>query len=106
MASDGAQRIPPSVPAVAQCRGCGGLLFANVFHICAFNRSLHENVFSQEELTRLIATSYVPAPPAPSDAGIMTEPPALAVTNSRTHCEACGNALDPAVMHKCHGNAE
>jgi len=96
-------RIPPSVPAVAQCQ-CGGLLWANVFHVCAFNQSLHEGAFSADELKNLIATSYVPAPPAPSDAGIATEPPVLLVSDSRTHCEACLTPLNPNVMHKCAGN--
>jgi len=104
MASDGVQRIPPAVPAVAQCRGCGGLLFANVFHVCAFNMNLHEGSFSPEELTRLVATSYVPAPPPANDAGILTEPPVVLATNSRTHCEACLEPLDPNAMHKCAGN--
>lgn len=104
MADEILQRIPPALPAIAQCQGCGGLLFANVFHVCAFNMSLHEGAFSQDELRKLIATSYVPAPPAPSDAGILTEPPLLAVSNSRTHCNACGGRLDPNVMHTCAGN--
>jgi hypothetical protein len=97
-------KIPPATGAVAQCRGCGGLLFANVFHICAFNMNLHEGSFSQEELTRLIAASYVPAPPPSNEAGIVTEPPLLMVSNSRTHCDACLEALDPNAMHVCAGN--
>jgi len=103
MATDEVQRIPPVTPAVAQCRGCGGLLFANVFHVCAFNVALHEGAFSDEELKRLVATSYIPAPPS-NDAGISTEPPVLLVSDSRTHCEACLEPLDPNVMHKCAGN--
>jgi len=98
------QPIPIVSKAVAQCQGCGGLLFANVFHVCAFNMRLHEGAFSDEELKRLVATSYVPAPPPSNEAGILTEPPLLAVTNSRTHCNACQGALDPNVMHKCAGN--
>lgn len=35
-----------------------------------------------------------------------SEPPVLAVKEGRTHCEACKEALDPTVMHKCHGNQE
>jgi len=103
MADDVVQRIPPVIPAIAQCR-CGGLLFANVFHVCAFNQSLHEGAYSDDELKKLIATSYVPAPPPSNDAGILTEPPILLVSDSRTHCEACLQALDPNVMHKCAGN--
>lgn len=103
MTDDVLQRIPPAVPAVAQC-ACGGLLFPNVFHVCAFNMALHEGVFSDDELRKLVATSYVPAPPASNDAGILTEPPVLLVSNSRTHCDACQQALDPNVMHKCAGN--
>jgi len=97
-------RIPPAMPAVAQCAGCGGLLFANVFHVCAFNVALHEGAYSAEDLKKMIATSFVPAPPASNDAGILTEPPMLMVSNSRTHCEACDQSLDPNVMHKCAGN--
>jgi len=104
MANDLLQRIPPSVPAVAQCKGCGGLLFANVFHVCAFNMALHEGAFSEDELRQLVATSYVPAPPPSNDAGIATEPPVLLVSNSRTHCDACLEPLHPNVMHRCAGN--
>ena len=35
-----------------------------------------------------------------------SEPPVVAVKEGRTHCEACQEALDPNVMHKCHGNQE
>jgi len=35
-----------------------------------------------------------------------SEPPVVAVKEGRTHCEACKEPLDPAVMHKCHGNKE
>lgn len=104
MADDLLQKIPPAVPALAQCRGCGGLLFANVFHVCAFNMALHEGAYSPEALKQLIATSYVPVPPPSNEAGIATEPPLLAVSNSRTHCNACLEPLDPNVMHKCAGN--
>ena len=96
--------IPVISNAVGQCTGCGGLLFPNVFHICAANLSLHEGAISQEVLKQLLVTSYVPAPPASNEAGILTEPPVLLVSNSRTHCDACQQALDPNVMHKCAGN--
>lgn len=33
-----------------------------------------------------------------------SEPPNVAVSAERTHCEACQEPLDPNVMHKCHGN--
>lgn len=101
--TDDTLRIPSITPAIAQCQ-CGGLLFANVFHVCAFNQSLHEGAFSDDELKKLIATSYVPAPPPSNDAGIATEPPVLLVSNSRTQCEACLEPLDPNVMHVCAGN--
>jgi hypothetical protein len=104
MTDDTLRRIPPATPAVAQCQGCGGLLFANVFHVCAFNMRLHEGAFSDDELKRLVATSYVPAPPGSNDAGILTEPPVLLVSDSRTHCDVCLEALDPNVMHVCAGN--
>ena len=35
-----------------------------------------------------------------------SEPPNVAVSATRTHCEACHEPLDPNVMHKCHGNKE
>ncbi len=35
-----------------------------------------------------------------------SEPPVVAVKEGRTHCEACKEALDPTVLHKCHGNQE
>ena len=104
MASDITQRIPPSTSAIAQCAGCGGLLWANVFHVCAFNVALHEGAFSDDELKRLVATSYVPAPPPSNEAGMATEPPTLLVSNSRTQCEACLEPLYPNVMHQCAGN--
>jgi hypothetical protein len=99
MASD----IPIISTAAGQCSACGGLLFRNVFHICAGNYSLHQDAISQEVLSQLLATSYVPAPPS-NDAGISTEPPVLLVSNSRTHCDACLEPLDPNVMHICAGN--
>lgn len=99
-----ANDIPIISAAAGQCTGCGGLLFRNVFHICAANMSLHQDAISQEVLKQMLATSYVPPPPAPSDAGILTEPPVLLVSNSRTHCDACGERLDPNVMHRCAGN--
>ena len=96
--------IPIISSAVGQCTACGGLLFRNLFHICAGNMNLHEGAIAQEVLKQLIVTSYVPPPPASNNSAILTEPPAVAVTNSRTHCEACGDALNPHVMHKCAGN--
>ena len=96
--------IPIVSSAVGLCSGCGGLLFGNVFHICAANMNLHEGAISQEVLKQLLVTSYVPPPPASNNSAMLTEPPAVAVSNSRTHCEACGGALDPAVMHRCAGN--
>ncbi len=96
--------IPLISSAVAQCSGCGGLLFMNVFHICAANMALHEGAIAHEVLKQMAATSYVPAPPPSNDAGLLTEPPAVAVSNSRTHCEACLEPLDPTAMHKCAGN--
>lgn len=35
-----------------------------------------------------------------------SEPPSVSVSDTRTHCEACKEPLDPSVMHKCHGNQE
>lgn len=96
--------IPIVSNAVARCTGCGGLLFVNVFHICAANMSLHEGAISREVLTQIMATSFVPAPPEPSTSAMLTEPPTLNQTTSRTQCEACGEALSPSVMHRCHGN--
>lgn len=89
---------------VGQCSGCGGLLFANVFHVCAANIHLHEGAIAHEVLTQLMVTSYVPAPPAPSSSAMLSDPPSLTQTSSRTHCEACGQALHPSVMHRCAGN--
>jgi len=100
--------VPVSIPiistAVGQCTGCGSLLFANVFHICAANMHLHEGAIAQEVLKQLLVTSYVAAPPAPTTTGIVTEPPALKQTVSRTHCEVCEQRLDPTAMHLCAGN--
>lgn len=93
--------IPLISSAVGQCTGCGGLLFADKFHLCAANLHLHEGAISREVVAQLLVTSYVAAPPAPTTTGILTEPPALNVTNDRTHCEACGLTLDPSVMHRC-----
>ena len=97
--------IPVISSAVGQCSGCGGLLFPHVFHICAANMNLHEGAIAQEVLKQLLVTSYVPPPPSASDAGMLTEPPLLAVSNSRTHCDACGERLDPNAMHRCDGNS-
>ena len=99
-----AAEIPLISSAVGQCTGCGGLLFRNMFHICASNMHLHEGAISQEVLKQLLATSYIPAPPTANNSAMLTEPPALAVSNSRTQCEVCEGQLDPAVMHRCHGN--
>lgn len=96
--------IPLISSAVAQCSSCGGLLFRNVFHICAGNMQLHEGAITHEVLKQLMVTSYVHAPPPSNDAGILTEPPVLQVSNSRTQCEACLEPLDPNVMHICAGN--
>ena len=41
-----------------------------------------------------------------TEAGIITDPPEVTVKTNRTHCEACGEKLDPNVMHKCAGNEE
>lgn len=65
---------------------------------------LHEGAIAQDVLKQLLVTSYVPAPPAPSSSPLLTEPPTLAQTTSRTHCEACGQMLDPSIMHRCDGN--
>ena len=35
-----------------------------------------------------------------------SEPPSVAVSTDRTHCSACKEPLDPAVMHQCHGNQQ
>jgi len=37
---------------------------------------------------------------------VFSEPPVLTIKEGRTHCEACGAALAPDVMHKCAGNEE
>lgn len=96
--------IPVISSAVGLCSACGGLLFRNVFHICAGNMNLHEGAIAQEVLKQLLVTSYVPPPPAANNSAMLTEPPAVAVSNSRTHCDACLQGLDPNVMHKCAGN--
>jgi hypothetical protein len=92
--------------AIGQCSGCGGLLFANVFHICAANMDLYRGTIAQETLDAMAANSYVPPPPAASDSGVLSAPPDVTVRTGRTHCEHCKEALDPAVYHKCAGNEE
>lgn len=96
--------IPIVSSAVGLCSGCGGLLFPHVFHICAANMNLHEGAIAQEVLKQLLVTSYVPPPPAANNSAMLTEPPSVAVSNSRTHCEGCQQPLDPKAMHKCAGN--
>ena len=97
--------IPLVSSAVGICSGCDGLLFPHVFHICAANMALHEGAIAQDVLKQLLVTSYVPPPPAANNSAMLTEPPAVAQTNSRTHCDACLQELNPAVMHKCVGNS-
>lgn len=101
-----AGEIPIISSAVARCTGCGGLLFANVFHVCAANMALHEGAIAQDVLKQLMATSYVPAPPEPSTSAMLTDPPAVLQTNSRTQCNACLAPLDPNAMHRCAGNSQ
>lgn len=33
-------------------------------------------------------------------------PPIVTESKGRTHCDACGDALAPDIMHKCDGNKE
>jgi hypothetical protein len=91
---------------LGQCSGCGGLLFANVFHVCPANVHLYQGTIPQEELDKLVAGSYVPPPPAASDSGVFAEPPELVHKTGRTHCEHCEEPLHPDVYHKCAGNEE
>jgi hypothetical protein len=92
--------------AIGQCQGCGGLLFANVFHVCAANVELYRATIAPDVLSKLVAEGYVAPPPAASDSGVLSAPPEVTVKTDRTHCEHCNEPLDPTVYHKCAGNEE
>jgi hypothetical protein len=93
-----------TIGAIGQCGGCGGLLFANVFHVCIHNIHLYEGSIPKAELDQLASHSYVPPPPMANDSGVFSEPPDVIQKTGRTNCEACGEALNPTVMHTCRGN--